>query len=246
MNNYFSYTRFFSTVLSAGLLAGSLLSSAANAATEEYLKVGTINGSSVALGHVDWINVDSFSWGVSATAPSSSGGGGGAGKVVFQDFQWTQLIDKSTPPIFLDLAKGTNIPTITFDVVKSGLGEGKPQTFFEMTFNHAFLTNLSLSGSSGSSGGAAPMLDGSFAYQQIKMEYWPTNANGTLGAGISSTYDLRTNKGNLGALVGLYALGVTNPVPEPSTYAMMLAGLGLIGFIAYRRKNDSSDMPMAA
>jgi hypothetical protein len=36
------------------------------------------------------------------------------------------------------------------------------------------------------------------------------------------------------------------PVPEPSTYAMLLAGLGLIGFIAYRRKDDSSDMPMAA
>jgi hypothetical protein len=34
-------------------------------------------------------------------------------------------------------------------------------------------------------------------------------------------------------------------IPEPETYAMLLAGLGLIGFIAYRRKNDSSDMPMA-
>jgi hypothetical protein len=36
------------------------------------------------------------------------------------------------------------------------------------------------------------------------------------------------------------------PVPEPSTYAMLLAGLGLIVFIAYRRKDNSSDMPMAA
>ena len=37
-----------------------------------------------------------------------------------------------------------------------------------------------------------------------------------------------------------------SPVPEPETYGMMLAGLGLFGFIAYRRKNDSSGMPMAA
>jgi type VI secretion system secreted protein Hcp len=241
MNNILSHTRFFSTVLSAGLLAGSLLSSAANAATNEYLQVGSIKGSSTALGHVDWIDTQSFSWGVSATAPSL-GGGGGAGKPVFQDFQWTQFIDKSTTPIFLDLAKGTNIPTIKFDVTETTLGDKGPQTFFEMTFNNAFITHLSLSGSSG---GNAPILDGSFAYQKIKMEYWPTNANGTLGAGISSTYDLRTNSGNLGALVGLYALGVTSPVPEPSTYVMMLAGLGLIGFIAYRRKNDSSNMPMA-
>jgi len=41
-------------------------------------------------------------------------------------------------------------------------------------------------------------------------------------------------------------LAVFAPVPEPETYAMLLAGLGLIGFIAYRRKNDSSDMFIAA
>ncbi|WP_229213336.1 MULTISPECIES: PEP-CTERM sorting domain-containing protein [unclassified Duganella] len=33
---------------------------------------------------------------------------------------------------------------------------------------------------------------------------------------------------------GLYQIGA--PVPEPETYAMMLAGLGLVGFIARRRK----------
>ncbi len=35
-------------------------------------------------------------------------------------------------------------------------------------------------------------------------------------------------------------------VPEPETYTMLLAGFGFIGFIVYRRKNDSSEMPMAA
>jgi hypothetical protein len=33
--------------------------------------------------------------------------------------------------------------------------------------------------------------------------------------------------------------GVT-PVPEPETYAMMLAGLGLIGFMSRRRKNNQA------
>jgi hypothetical protein len=35
-------------------------------------------------------------------------------------------------------------------------------------------------------------------------------------------------------------------VPEPETYAMLLAGLGLMGFIAARRKKDPSNMSMAA
>ncbi|MDP2706329.1 MAG: PEPxxWA-CTERM sorting domain-containing protein [Burkholderiales bacterium] len=28
------------------------------------------------------------------------------------------------------------------------------------------------------------------------------------------------------------------PIPEPQTYAMMLAGLGLMGFVARRRKQE--------
>ncbi len=32
----------------------------------------------------------------------------------------------------------------------------------------------------------------------------------------------------------------TSPVPEPETYAMLLAGLGLMGFVARRRKQDDA------
>jgi len=33
-----------------------------------------------------------------------------------------------------------------------------------------------------------------------------------------------------------YLVSSTNPVPEPETYAMLLAGLGLLGLVARRRK----------
>ncbi|MBC7735413.1 MAG: FxDxF family PEP-CTERM protein [Bacteriovorax sp.] len=45
-----------------------------------------------------------------------------------------------------------------------------------------------------------------------------------------------------GELFGLAVLGEiqsgggTNPVPEPETYALMLGGLGVLGFVARRRK----------
>jgi len=32
----------------------------------------------------------------------------------------------------------------------------------------------------------------------------------------------------------------TTPIPEPETYAMMLAGLGLMGFVARRRKQRAA------
>ena len=46
--------------------------------------------------------------------------------------------------------------------------------------------------------------------------------------GMNSTPDSSFYGGSVGA--------VTTPVPEPETYALMLAGLGVIGFMASRRR----------
>jgi hypothetical protein len=35
-------------------------------------------------------------------------------------------------------------------------------------------------------------------------------------------------------------VSTTNPVPEPGTYAMLLAGLGVLGFVAHRRKQQAA------
>jgi hypothetical protein len=46
-----------------------------------------------------------------------------------------------------------------------------------------------------------------------------------------------TGAANNGAYAGTFTL---SPTPEPETYAMFMAGLGLMGFIARRRKNEQS------
>ncbi len=50
---------------------------------------------------------------------------------------------------------------------------------------------------------------------------------------------LATGAGGLNVIIGASGGSITNPVaaiPEPSTYALMLAGLGMVGFLARRRK----------
>ncbi len=57
----------------------------------------------------------------------------------------------------------------------------------------------------------------------------------------AGTYTLQIRGTVSGTSGGSYAgvLNLTNPVPEPETYAMMLAGLGLMGFMS-RRKNKNT------
>jgi PEP-CTERM motif len=56
----------------------------------------------------------------------------------------------------------------------------------------------------------------------------------------AGTYTLQIRGTVSGSSGGSYAgvLNLTNPVPEPETYAMMLAGLGLMGFMSRRRKTS--------
>ena len=56
--------------------------------------------------------------------------------------------------------------------------------------------------------------------------------------GIPAGTDGQTISGSIGDTFAF--VGTTSAVPEPETYAMMLAGLGLMGFVAMRRKQQAA------
>jgi hypothetical protein len=67
-------------------------------------------------------------------------------------------------------------------------------------------------------------------------EFDGTNTTVRLGVLTTGQYHLDMF-GVLGANVGQYAVTLAAaPVPEPSTYALLLAGLGVVGFVARRRR----------
>lgn len=74
---------------------------------------------------------------------------------------------------------------------------------------------------------------------------WTTFNSSFTATGLTTTIDLLGMAASAnGNYIGLDNVVVTlnhvaNPVPEPETYAMMLAGLGLLGFVARRRKQKA-------
>jgi hypothetical protein len=106
-----------------------------------------------------------------------------------------------------------------------------------ISFDMSFLnTNYTLSNT------IAPpdvsFLDGSFLGLSLSIDSVTPNAGFTFVAGSVDTSDaflaVDTNLGLSGA--GNVAYSLTAPVPEAETYAMLLAGLGVMGAVARRRK----------
>jgi len=218
----------------AAIGALAALSASAGAATEDFIKFtgATITGASQDPAHKGWSDVASFDWGVTAAAPPS--GGAGAGKPVFSDLTWTQALDQAYPPLFTALTKGTYL-SAELDFTRNA-GQGSEQTYFKMNFTGVHLTELGLTGS------GAPLESGAFDYTTIKFTYYPQNPDGTLGSPVTASYNLKTGVGDTAQLGLLYfdaSRTPMAPVPEPATYAMLLAGLGLIGATARRLSQRS-------
>ena len=81
--------------------------------------------------------------------------------------------------------------------------------------------------------GATDMLMGQYSFDGTTGSTWHTMAGLTSG----SYYYQITGDAN-GSKGGFYSISSTvTPVPEPETYAMLLAGLGVVGSLYRRRKS---------
>jgi type VI secretion system secreted protein Hcp len=201
------------------LVTACVLAQGPAAAVDIFGKFTGISGESQADGRKDWIDVLSYSWGASNPGSFASGGGGGAGKVDFSDFNFSKFVDKSSPALFLDLAQGKQIQEALFDVVKPGQD---PQTFLQYKFSDVLMTSYNVSGSNG---GGAPMESWSLAFGKVEMTYREQRPDGKLGAPITVFWDLKDGKGGIN----------TAPIPEPSTWAMLVAGLLFVVFFGRNR-----------
>jgi len=135
-------------------------------------------------------------------------------------------------------------PLGTIDNLPISISNTVPMGIFQDVYSFTLADPGSLSGNIGAvnvgvyniAGLTVTLQDSSFAV--IGSDNTPLDgfSFGSLAAG---NYALNVLGFATGSQGGLYAGGMiaqTAPVPEPETYALLLAGLGVVGFMASRRK----------
>ncbi len=157
-------------------------------ASDVYLKIEGIDGESTDDAHADWIELMSFSHGVSQmVSPASSTGGRTGGRVDFQDFSVVKEVDKATPDLNLHCCNGKHIPKIEIECC---LATEDKHTFLKYELEDVIISSISIGGG----GGGKPTESVTFAFGKMKWEYTPIDDTGSPGAAVDRTWDLELNK----------------------------------------------------
>jgi type VI secretion system secreted protein Hcp len=159
-----------------------------------FLKISTVPGESTDDKHKDWIEILSFSHGVSqpSAGSASTAGGRAAERCDHQDFSVVKTLDKASPKLFLACCKGEHIPEVTLNLCRS---TGDKQKYMEYKMTDVIVSSLRPGGSS-QGGESLPLEEVSFNYGKIEMTYTATDHKTGKSAGdVKSHWSLVENKG---------------------------------------------------
>ncbi len=98
-------------------------------------------------GKEGWIDVLSYSYGVTQTGAASSGGGLSAGKAQLQDFTFTQKVHIGSPEIFIRCCTGKTSEEAHFAARKAG-GDN-PLDFLKIDMKNVLVTSVTSQGAGG-------------------------------------------------------------------------------------------------
>ncbi len=151
-------------------------------ASDYFLKIEGIDGSSTDASHKGTIEVLSWSFGASNSSVGHGAGGmgSGTGKVSQKGFTITKQLDKSSPLLFKANVSGKAIKDMSFtgNIVGS-------QEYFVVHLSNVLVSSYSMSGDQGD----RPMETVSFTYQKIEVT-WPKSVSSeksTFGAATENT-----------------------------------------------------------
>ena len=159
-----------------------------------FLKIDGVPGESTDEKHADWIELLSFSHGVSQTASgsASSGGGRSAERCDHQDFSVVKTLDKASPKLNLFCCNGKHIATVKVELCRA---TGDKQRYMSYVMNDV-IVSAARPGGSAQGGETLPLEEVTFNYGKIEWTYTETDhKTGQPKGDVATHWDLMQNRG---------------------------------------------------
>ena len=157
------------------------------AGVDFFLKIDGIQGESRDAKHKGEIDLESFSWGETASPGAQAGGGGGAGKVHMEDLHVVMKLNKASPLLFLACATGQHLKQAILTARKAGKAQLE---FLVFKFTDLLVSSYHTSGSNE----VEPIDQVAFNFARIEVEYRPQKADGSLDTPVKAGWDVKSNK----------------------------------------------------
>ncbi len=159
-----------------------------------FLKIDGVPGESTDEKHKEWIELLSFSHGVSqpASGSVSSGGSRTAERVDHMDFNCVKTLDKASPKLNLFCCNGDHIPEVKVELCRAGKDK---QKYMSYIMKDVIVTSVTPGGSSGGSD-PLPLEEVNFGYGRIEWEYTELDhKTGKPKGNVPTYWDLHDNRG---------------------------------------------------
>jgi type VI secretion system secreted protein Hcp len=156
-----------------------------------FVKIKDIDGESTDSQHAGWIEILSYSFGLSNnSAPHSAVGAGTTERANFQDISVTKFLDKASTKLMFTCASGKHVEEVTIEFMKA-VGD-KQEKALEIKLNDVIISSYQMGGSRGD---GLPTDSFSLSYGKIKETYFSLdNKSGASKGSIPAAWDLQQNK----------------------------------------------------
>jgi type VI secretion system secreted protein Hcp len=160
-------------------------------AFDAYMKIANIPGESTDAKHTEWIEILSFSHGMSqpASAQVSSKGGITTGRVDMQDMTILKALDKASPKLALACCKGEHFTSVQVELCRA---TGDKQRYMEFKLSDVVVASVRPAGTSAGNGDL-PLEEVSLRFGKIQWNYTALDKSGKPKGNVATGWDLSKN-----------------------------------------------------